>query len=1039
MMIQIYNKDNTNFDANGDMPLRPFYCTLKMELNGACEIELKQPIDQDGRWTSIVEDAIIAAPTPWSKKQLFRIYEKTTTTTGVIVYARHIFFDLIGTTLIDVRPTNKVGQDALANILQGTPFKAHSDITRATTAYYVRKNIVEAIFSDDENSFLNRWGGEFLPDNYDVYMNDHVGGDYGVYAKFGYNLTEIEETINLEDVVTRIIPVGYDGIMLSGQKPWVDSKNIKKYVNIRDKVIKFDDVKVKERAEDEEGFETLGEAQEELKKRCEQLYEGGIDQPKVNYKVDMENLSNKTIYQKYQELEKVNLGDVVRCTHRKIGIEVQARCISFEWDCLSGKYNSLELGNFKDDYFSGMADLNQKLNNILNNNGTVDAGVLQGSINALNTMFKAQRDIAQKQHVRAMLFEDLDPDSPTYGATSVGTMGLCVSNRRTADGRDWDWRTFIWGGGATADLLVAGALVGNMFDLNLNTGEVRLGDRDPETGVITDPVLHVKKNYFRIKIGGNDLDSVIKDINTTIEAMQGEISLKVEQGDITSAVNAAKSEIKITTDQISLNVSKVERSVSTAIETAAKDATTKADKALEDAKTYVTTTVKTAEAEIKITTDAITSRVALTEEKIVTLNGSVTNHETRIQNAEQKITPGAIISTVSDTVSNAIKTANGYTDTQKTVLQSQITQNAEAIEARVTKNGLGTAITQNANSVRIAWNNNTQYIQLEGGRLNVYDSAIQSTKKLAMSLGYNGMYLYRKDDGNAVGNIGTNQYVNDASIKGLVFDLETNGRYMTWASRDNPSDSTYTMKWTYCRSGFGNLPTGLSVGCDLDMRWFNIHNCNIVKNHGGVTSLGFVYYTNGDAQNFGYVEAMTTDHGVVGLNAWQSDGRLKKNIAQATENAVGYLKQIPVRAFDWKEGNSHETFGLIAQELEKLDPSLVYKVKQRDEKGAVLDETYQIIEHKFIPVLIKAVQELSAKTQEQDQMIRTLMNAQGIALDVKAAGAEVCSILPDQEIEQYPEDITIVKRIEKWEPEPLEFKVDDDGLMNFIDEGESND
>ena len=56
-----------------------------------------------------------------------------------------------------------------------------------------------------------------------------LAADNGVRVEFGYNLNEIEEDVNIEEVVTRIIPVGYDGIMLEGNAPWVDSPLINKY------------------------------------------------------------------------------------------------------------------------------------------------------------------------------------------------------------------------------------------------------------------------------------------------------------------------------------------------------------------------------------------------------------------------------------------------------------------------------------------------------------------------------------------------------------------------------------------------------------------------------------------------------------------------------------------------------------------------------------------------------------------------------------------------------------------------------------------
>ena len=42
--------------------------------------------------------------------------------------------------------------------------------------------------------------------------------------------------------------------------------------------------------------------------------------------------------------------------------------------------------------------------------------------------------IAKKQEVRAILFEDLDPDSPTFGAMCLGTLGFEIAGERTADG-----------------------------------------------------------------------------------------------------------------------------------------------------------------------------------------------------------------------------------------------------------------------------------------------------------------------------------------------------------------------------------------------------------------------------------------------------------------------------------------------------------------------------------------------------------------------------------------------------------------------------
>lgn len=363
-MIEIYNKNNLNFDSNGDITLTPLSCIYKSDLNGAKTVELEHEIDDIGRWKYIIEDSVLAISRD-SSKQLYRIYNTIKNLDSIIAYARPIAYDLIDKILLDVRPTNCNGQDALNSILSNTRFTGHSNITKLNTAYFVRKNIIEALFSNDENSFLNRWGGEFLFDNFDIYINDKIGLDRGIRVEFGYNLSGIEEDINIDEVVTRIIPVGYDGIMLAGSTPWVDSPNINKYVNVKERVIEFDDVKVKENTNDEEGFNTIEEARTELINRCRKLYENGIDKPLVNYKINMIDLKNTTAYEVYKVLEEINEGDTVTCNVSNLDIDVKARCIKLERNELTGELISFELGDFEENYFNSMSDVHLELKKYL--------------------------------------------------------------------------------------------------------------------------------------------------------------------------------------------------------------------------------------------------------------------------------------------------------------------------------------------------------------------------------------------------------------------------------------------------------------------------------------------------------------------------------------------------------------------------------------------------------------------------------------------------------------------------------------------------
>ena len=452
--IEIYLKTNTNYEMNGDITLAPISCTYK-----ASEylVTLDHPIDDIGRWKYIDYENVIAAEED-GKKKLYRIFNVVKSLYSITAYARPLFFDLIDNVLLDVRPTLKNGEEALNIILEGTGFTGHSNISTANTSYYVRKNIVEAILGDDENSFLNRWGGEVYLDNFDIYINDKIGSDNGVRVEFGYNLNEIEEDVNIEEVATRIIPTGYNGIMLDGSTPWVDSPLINKYTKPKMRVINFDDVKVKESETDEEGFNTIEEARAELVKRCNKLYEEGIDKPSVNYKIDMINLANTTAYKDYIKLVTVNEGDTVTCYIPGLDIDVKARVIDYEEDLITGEYISLELGNAISNFFKEQADVQSKINNILNSNGTVKGNEIQGFLDATKAKLIAQKEIGQLQDVRAFIWEDLDPNSPTYGCMIGGSAGIQISQQRTPDGKDWDFTTAI-----TAEGIIADEIVGRLF------------------------------------------------------------------------------------------------------------------------------------------------------------------------------------------------------------------------------------------------------------------------------------------------------------------------------------------------------------------------------------------------------------------------------------------------------------------------------------------------------------------------------------------------------------------------------------------------
>jgi hypothetical protein len=82
-----------------------------------------------------------------------------------------------------------------------------------------------------------------------------------------------------------------------------------------------------------------------------------------------------------------------------------------------------------------------------------------------------------------------------------------------------------------------------------------------------------------------------------------------------------------------------------------------------------------------------------------------------------------------------------------------------------------------------------------------------------------------------------------------------------------------------------------------------------------------------------------------------SDQRLKTNIVDAPD---GNIDQIKIRSFDWKSDGTHNTYGVIAQELVEVAPYAVHQPANPDEMMGV---DYS----KLVPMMIKEIQQLKAE------------------------------------------------------------------------------
>ena len=162
--MNIYLQNESTFTNNGLGFLTDIMSAeVTEELNGDYILNLTYKLD--GHLSEyLVEENIIKCQVADGSKQLFRIKRVVKDFTVIEVYATHIFYDLLNNFLLDTSPTEldaqSFGNWILTKCNFATDFTFYSDIAGSKSARYVRRNPIEAIMGDIENSMLNIFGGD---------------------------------------------------------------------------------------------------------------------------------------------------------------------------------------------------------------------------------------------------------------------------------------------------------------------------------------------------------------------------------------------------------------------------------------------------------------------------------------------------------------------------------------------------------------------------------------------------------------------------------------------------------------------------------------------------------------------------------------------------------------------------------------------------------------------------------------------------------------------------------------------------------------
>ncbi len=480
-MLKVFSANDTLFSSNGDIVINPKKAKVHKEDNGEFYLDLETDLSYIDY---LVANNIIVAPTPQGE-QAFRILNNIEKTKSKIkIKANHIFYDsknyLIADSYVDTKNCN-YALDHLNNATDTkSPFTTISDVNSIGSYRCVRTNLCDAIFK-----IIDRWGGHLVRNNWDIQIRKDIGQDNDVIVQYKKNLKSITCNENWNNVVTKLLPVGKDGILLD--ELYVKSKI--QYEIPYTKSISFNqDIK-------EENYISKVKYEKALKDdllRQAKEYLEVHQYPEVNYTLKA-------------NLEKItDIGDIVKVYDERLGIDILTNVISYDYDCISSKYTEIEFGNFK-----------QKLNNLINSiNNSAEQKVQEESNKVLSTLEKElekSKDIMWKAMGSSYVIYDGDkilivdklPKEEAENVILINNTGIAFSKN-----------------GINGDFITAWTIDGTFNAQNINVinftadlikgGTLKLGSNTNEYGTLE---IYDKDNVL---IGSLDKDGL--KITNTVNA-----------------------------------------------------------------------------------------------------------------------------------------------------------------------------------------------------------------------------------------------------------------------------------------------------------------------------------------------------------------------------------------------------------------------------------------------------------------------------------------------------------------------------------------
>lgn len=359
-LIVLYDRDEEVFTSNGLGALPDAAsCIVTEERNGGYEVEMEYPLT-GSHFQEIQKRRILyVKPNPYDDPQPFRIYSITKPINGIVtIHAAHLSYDTSGS-IVKLFPADAGSASAAMSYLKNfsvpsTPFTFFTNVGKSGTMSVPKPSSIRSLLGGSDGSILDTFGGEYLFDKWNISLLESRGADRGVTIRYGKNMTDLEQEENDTDFYTGVYPFWYseseDGglVTLSANNGIVNAFGTYDFVKIMPLDLSSEDFS--KETTDSEGYVTTIEKPTEaelLAAAKKYISDNKIGVPKVSLDVSFVMLAQTEEYKDFARLETVKLCDTVTVEFEKLGVKTTAKCIKTVYNVLTGKYNSIELGEPK--------------------------------------------------------------------------------------------------------------------------------------------------------------------------------------------------------------------------------------------------------------------------------------------------------------------------------------------------------------------------------------------------------------------------------------------------------------------------------------------------------------------------------------------------------------------------------------------------------------------------------------------------------------------------------------------------------------------